>query len=115
MKPDTSSLLNDLTAVPGDSAEALIRALRRRRHRKAQFRAFAVSAIGLAGIAAGIRFFPRESSPSPVAVEPARPAMLTKNELLDSFGDQPVALVTWPDGRQQLLAIAHAPVRRSSR
>jgi hypothetical protein len=44
-----------------------------------------------------------------------RSAMLTRDELLDSFGDQPVALVTWPDGRQQLLAIARAPVRSTVR
>jgi hypothetical protein len=38
---------------------------------------------------------------------------LTENELLDSFPeDQPVALVTWPDGRKQLLAIARpVPIR----
>jgi hypothetical protein len=38
--------------------------------------------------------------------------MLTEHELLDSFGDQPVALVTMPDGRKRLLSIRRPPVKR---
>ena len=33
---------------------------------------------------------------------------MSESELLDSFGEQPVALVKWPDGRQALIAIVPA-------
>jgi|GEM_PF-5616160 len=115
MNPDTATLLDDLTAARHHGGEALVHALRINRRRKAQRRALAVSALSIAAVVAGIRFPPRESPEQSVAVEPARSTMLTESELLDSFGDQPVALVTWPDGRQQLLAITRAPVRIAAR
>jgi hypothetical protein len=116
MNPDALSLLDDLTAARGDAGEGLIKALRQHRHRRTQRRALAAGAIAVAAIAAGIRFLPHESAPSHVVtIEPRLSSMLTESELLDSFGDQPVALVTWPDGRQQLLAIAHAPLPGATR
>ena len=33
---------------------------------------------------------------------------MSESELLDSFDEQPVALVKWPDGRQALIAIVPA-------
>jgi hypothetical protein len=115
MKPDTFSLLDDLTAAGNDSGEALIRALHRHRRRKTRRQALVFSALSVATLAAGIRFLPRESPPPTLVAEPVRSPILTQSELLDSFGDQPIALVTWPDGRQQLLTIARAPLRVAAR
>ena len=112
MNPDTTTLLDDLTGPRGEHPAALLAAARTRRRRRVQTRAFAVSALAVIAVTAAVRFMPAPS-PAPVIVStpPAPTVMLTKSELLDSFGDQPVALVTWPDGRQTLLAIAHRPGR----
>lgn len=109
MNPDTS-LLNDLTAARSDDAEKLITALHVHRRRRARGRALGAGALIIALIAAGLHFRPQEK-PTVAVTDPPRSIMLTPNELLDSFGDQPVALITWPDGRQQLLAITQRPVR----
>ncbi len=122
MKPESSLLLRDLTASGPDGVdgEYLIRALRVRLRRQAVLRTAALcmpAAAGLCILAA--RLLPGKESPPalppvaltvppvPEAAPPsgAKPLKLNGEELLDSFPDQPVALVTWPDGRQQLLAI----------
>jgi hypothetical protein len=110
MKPDTSTLLDELTGSNGESTDSLVRALRALRRRRAQRRSAAAGALGIVAAALGLRLV-RESPAPHTAVEPAGSPMLSQNELLDSFGDQPVALITWPDGRQQLLAIARPPAR----
>jgi hypothetical protein len=110
MNPDTSTLLDELTGSSCDSTDSLVQALHALRRRRARRRAAVAGALGLVAFAPGLRLF-RESPAPLTSVEPAGSPMLSPNELLDSFGDQPVALITWPDGRQQLLAIAHSPVR----
>ncbi|RFC48698.1 MAG: hypothetical protein DVB22_002833 [Verrucomicrobia bacterium] len=56
------------------------------------------------------------SSPSPSPLFPSAALLPPRcsDELLDAFGDQPVALVTYPDGRQQLLAVLRSPSRNSA-
>ena len=110
MNPDTTTLLDELTATRSADADTLITALRVRRRHRAQLRTLTVSALLVAFVAGVLHFRPREKPVIVTTPGEAPPStMLTKNELLDSFGDQPVALVTWPDGRQQLLAITHRP------
>lgn len=109
MSPDTTTLLDDLTpARTGDSGQ-LVAALHLHRRRRTKRRALGASALIIIGIAVG-PCFQQEQKPAIAATAPPNSAMLTPKELLDSFGDRPVALVTWPDGRQQLLAIASRPV-----
>ena len=109
MNPDTT-LLDDLTAARSDVAGKLITALQARSRRLAKARGLAAAVIIIALIAGVLRDPPQEKHAVAVT-SPSRSIMLTQNELLDSFGDQPVALVTWPDGRQQLLAITRRPAR----
>jgi hypothetical protein len=105
MNPDVSDLLDDLTHARAGGAEALVAALRRRRRGKVAAR---LGAVVLAGAAAAGLWRVRPPDAVPVAAVAPPPTSLTPDELLDSFGDQPVALVTWPDGRQQLFAIARS-------
>lgn len=110
MKPDTSTLLDELTAARGDNAGNLIAALHVHRRRRAQHRALGAVALVIALSAGALHYKPREK-PAIAVIDPPRSTVLTKKELLDSFGDQSVALVTWPDGRQQLYAISHRRAR----
>jgi hypothetical protein len=115
MIPDRSALLDDLTAAPTDGADALVCALRADRRRRTRRQAVAATAVGFVAIATAIGLLTHELPiPSPIG-EPSRTPDLTQSELLDSFGDQPVALVVWPDGRQQLLAIASPPIGSTPR
>ena len=117
MKPD--DLLTDLTPCPSD-VTALLNAAAMERHRRratvqAVFAAAAVIALGITAIRLSPGSASADSGPVVKVSAPARPSpMLTGHELLDTFGDQPVALVTWPDGRQKLLAINRPAARRSS-
>jgi hypothetical protein len=98
-------LLSDLTAAsPG--ADALVAAVRHRSRRRHRLQSLGVASAAAAVLAAAFLSLPSRPRATGTAQVPATSPMLTQNELLDSFGDQPVALVTWPDGRQQLLAIA---------
>jgi hypothetical protein len=113
MNPD--DLLDSLTA-PTSSAEHLVATARRLAHRRQTLReglaAAAILAIATAGIS---RLVPSQPVGPPLSVIQSlpTPAPLSPDELLDAFGDQPVALVTYPDGRQQLLAILRSPSRNS--
>jgi hypothetical protein len=109
MNPESANLLNDLTCSGRNSGDFLIQALHIRARRRAQYRIAAVCALTLTALAmlAGHLAPIRKSSPPVAVTPPAQSHQLTSDELLDSFPDQPIALVTWPDGRQQLLAIAH--------
>lgn len=107
MKAD--ELLDQLTRPRPGELETLVAAARTRARRRRVLRNVAplviVSLIALA-------LFPWRLRPQAPNVPPAahssegiQPAPLTGNELLDAFGDQPVALVTYPDGSQRLLSI----------
>lgn len=112
MKPD--ELLSDLTPCTTDASFLVAAARQHARHRRQLQIGSAAAALILATVVA-LRLLPTGETATPpeeAAVTPPSP-MLTKQELLDSFGDQPVALITWPDGRQKLLAINRpAPARR---
>jgi hypothetical protein len=112
MNPESAELLKDLTGT-GHSGDFLVQALHSRRLRRSQVRIVAACALTMSALAIlAACLSPGYSSPVAVTAPPVS-FKLTENELLDSFSDQPVALVTWPDGRKQLLAIAHsAPARR---
>ncbi len=112
MNPESAELLKDLTSA-GDSGDFLVQALHSRRVRRAQVRIVATCALAMSALALLAASLSPEPSSPVAATSPPASFKLTENELLDSFQDQPVALVTWPDGRKQLLAIAHpAPGRR---
>jgi hypothetical protein len=103
MNPD--ELLDHVTCPDSGAVEALVAAARTRAGRRRAIREAAAAAAVLACAFVGIAHLPRPAgTPPPVAGSP-RPVPLTDDELLDAFGDQPVALVTYPDGSQRLLAI----------
>jgi hypothetical protein len=105
MNPEFLRLLDDVTGVRRVAADAVVRAARRRRRR----RTVGAAVAGLALVAVAAAALWRRGTEVPVADLPVPPApsmSATEDELLSSFGDRPVALVTWPDGRQQLFAIA---------
>ena len=111
----TDDLLTDLTPASA-SADFLVAAARSHARRRRIWRdavaAAAVLAIGVAGIA----LLPRpQKVPTVAALPAARSLHLTADELLDSFGDQPVALVTYPDGSQRLLAVMRPAMRTPQR
>jgi hypothetical protein len=108
MNPESADLLDDLTGPDSKSADFLVSALHACRQRRMQFRLAAISTLAMAALGMlAACLTPDGGPPSLVAVTPpADSHKLTGEELLDSLSDQPVALVTWPDGRQQLLAIA---------
>lgn len=111
MNPDFSSLLSDITAAP-DRADELKLAFRKHTHYRIIRRRTAV-ALAVAVLCGGAFLqygLTPEKAPSPAPiVAPNHTRSLTDDELLDSFGDQSVGLVTWPDGRKQLIAITPAP------
>jgi len=115
MSPDPSTLLDELTGARPSSAETLVRALRLDRHRTAKRRALATAGAGVLGLAWAFAFLAHDLPKPTVSIPPVPSQQLTPAELLDAFGDQPVALVTWPDGRQQLLAIASRPYHGRAR
>ena len=116
----TEDLLTELTPSAW-SADILVAAARRRTRRRKATRA-AVAAVAV--LAAAVALLPKKQQgatlattaatrtaptmPAPHATKGATantPKELTEDEFLDTFGDQPVALVTYPDGRRQLLTI----------
>ena len=112
MKPD--ELLSDLTPCTTDASFLVAAARQRMRHRR-QFQLGTAAAALILTAVFVLRLLPAggdHAVPNAVAAVPSSP-MLTQHELLDSFGDQPVALVTWPDGRQKLLAISRPAGRRA--
>ena len=111
MKSEISTLLAEVTAAP-DRINELHAAARKHRQRRVIHRRAAVS--GAAVVVGALAFLLSNSKPekAPFAVPPVashHAKFLTDDELLDSFGDQSVGLVTWPDGRKQLIAITPAP------
>ena len=107
MKPD--ELLDHLTRPESGGVEALVTAALTRARRRRALRETAAAALILLCAIGGVSLLVKPQSPSirpapPLAASPG-PAPLTGSELLDAFGDQPVALVTYPDGSQRLLAI----------
>ena len=107
MKPD--ELLDQLTRPDTGGIEALVAAAQARAKRRRALREIGAATIILLCILGGsiLLLQPDKQSaqaPQPV-VAPAPPAPLSGEELLDAFGDQPVALVTYPDGSQRLLTI----------
>ena len=109
MNPD--DLLADLTP-PASSADHLVVTARRLAQRRQTLRdtlaAAAILAITTTLISQLVTTTAPQSHLSATQPLPT-PAPLSPDELLDAFGDQPVALVTYPDGRQQLLAILRPP------
>ncbi len=112
---NSDDLLDSLTA-PTSSADHLVATARRLAYRRQTLReglaAAAILAITTALISQLVIPTSRPTSLSVIQSVPT-PAPLSPDELLDAFGDQPVALVTYPDGRQQLLAILRSPSRSS--
>ena len=112
MNPDRPTLLADLTAAPDQIDELITAARKHSQHRVIRRKAALIAGPGLICalvIQQQSRPFP-DKVPDPMQVTlPHRAKSLTADELLDSFGDQSVGLVTWPDGRQQLIAITPAP------
>jgi hypothetical protein len=114
MNPDSANLLDDVTRTGNGSGDFLIRALHVRRQRRTFCRlaALCVLAAGALAMLAATVIPGKRNRSIPVAVTPpAELQKITGEELLDSFPGQPVALVKWPDGRQQLLAIAQPVVQ----
>ena len=115
MKPD--DLLTDLTLCPSAIDTLLQEARQQRRRRRetmqASAAAAAIIALAITAIRLGASGTPTATGPALTATAPAASPLLNKHELLEAFGDQPVALVTWPDGRQKLLAIQRPAPRRS--
>lgn len=114
MKPD--ELLSDLTPCRTDASFLVAAAARQHARRRQYLQACTGAAAIILTTLLAIRLSPNPNSitaPETAGTKASSP-MLTKNELLASFGDQPVALVTWPDGRQKLLTIDRkpAPARR---
>ncbi len=111
MNPDFSSLLSDITAAP-DRADELKLAFRKHTHYRIIRRRTAV-ALAVAVLCGGAflqyGLTPEKAPSHAPIVAPNHTRSLTDDELLDSFGDQSVGLVTWPDGRKQLIAITPAP------
>jgi hypothetical protein len=114
MHPD--ELLSDLTPCTTEASLLVAAArqqVRRRRHLRTGIAAAALLVTGFTMF----NFLPippaGASSPDVTsATPPPSSPMLTEHELLDSFGDQPVALVTMPNGRKRLLSIRRPPVKR---
>lgn len=102
-----NELLEQLTGPRGGDVEALVRAARAGAARRRMLRNTASTALALALIAAGLGLLlrPEPELPTAITTQPQPPPVLTGEELLDSFGEQPVALVTYPDGSQRLLSI----------
>lgn len=107
MKPD--ELLDHLTRPDAGGVEALVAAARTRACRRRTLREAGAATVILLCAIGGLALLVRPqivtSRPTETVARTAPPAPLTGEELLDAFGDQPVALVTYPDGSQRLLAI----------
>ena len=100
----TEDLLTEITPV-ASSADTLVAAARRQARQRKMIRATATTAA-LVGI--GLMAIPRKTPQPSLATSPptSNPVRnLSEAEFLDSFGDQPIALVTYPDGTKQLLTI----------
>ena len=113
-----SDLLADLTPSATGSVEPLLAAARQRARRRRKAGEFLTAAAIVTASTAGLLLLFAREAPTAAVSTTQTPVLLSREELLDSFGDQPVALVTWPDGRQQLLAIAApsaAPTQRQGR
>lgn len=111
MNPD--DLLADLTPT-ASSADHLVVTARRLAQRRQTLRDTLAAAAILAITTTLISQLVTPTTPQShlSATQPLpTPPPLSPDELLDAFGDQPVALVTYPDGRQQLLAILRSPPR----
>lgn len=94
------NLSDELSPAPDPAGLTL--ALRRHRRLRRIVRTGAAASIVL-GASIILRPQPREThvnGQGPVA--PSRPVTVTREEFLDSFTDESVALVVWPDGREQL-------------
>lgn len=102
-----NELLEQLTGPRGGDVEALVRAARTGAARRRMLRNTASTALALALIAAGLGLLlrPEPQLPPALTTQPPPTPVLTGEELLDSFGEQPVALVTYPDGSQRLLSV----------
>jgi len=102
---NTEDLLNELTPSAGSADFLIAAAHTRARRRCLVLESAAATSFLMLAMAGIVWLLPKSSAPPSVAVSAAQmPPPLTDDELLDSFGDQPVALVTYPDGSQRLLA-----------
>lgn len=104
----TEDLLTEITPL-ASSADTLVAAARQQTRQRKVIRATATTAVL---VAIGLMAIPRKTpSPSPSPILTKTPPTsnhvrnLSETEFLDSFGDQPIALVTYPDGTKQLLTI----------
>ena len=113
MNPD--DLLAELTPSAA-GADALAAAARRCARRRRVLRDTGTVAACLCVAVAGVALLPRQTEPPARAAQqkPTATTPLTADELLDSFGDQPVALVTYPDGTQRLLALVRPAMLRAT-
>lgn len=101
------NLSDDLT--PSLDSAPLLRALRRRRKTRSVVRGSIV--CGPLAAAAWLGFWHRPQNPdvaaaahvAPPAHEETPVKFISKEELLDTLKDQTVALIRWPDGKEQLL------------
>ena len=97
------NLSDELSPAPDPACLTL--ALRRHRRLRHIVRTGATASIVLG---ACIILRPQRLQPQPTTAEglgqlaPSRPVTVTREEFLDSFTDESVALVVWPDGREQL-------------
>ena len=108
----TNDLLDDLTRPASGEIDSLVAAARIATRRRRTIRSTAITtlvALVLAGSWESWHTTPTRSTnphpPTATAYPATQPIPLTSDELLESFGDRPVALVTHPDGSQQLLTI----------
>lgn len=103
----SNELLEQVTCPRGGDIDALIRCARARAVHRSILRNAGRTVLALALILAGLDLLLRpDQQPTPTLTTPHHPTpILSSEELLDSFGDQPVALVTYPDGSQRLISI----------
>jgi len=109
MKPEKRHLIHDLLDEQRDARrEATLlaggRILRRRRWRRVALRSFAaVTLLALATISLQRRITPRPVNLTAIPAPPAPAQSLSDAELLALFPNTPVGLITFGNGKKQLI------------
>lgn len=106
----SNELLDQLTNPSNEGVESLVALAHRQVRRRRIVCSSGVAALLIFAATALAPLFRPQFQPEPVVikkpiVESHGVPLMTKEELLDSFGEQPVALATYPDGSQRLLTI----------